>query len=212
MFKRFGHFVFAAGLLLSACASGRLSLTEYVDRVDGIFQRGIQHYEVLVESPEGLVLIAGQGPHFGFDTEGARLTDFTPRDLHVALRRLAEIQAEALEAAAAIEPPQEIADLHALYFRELPIAELAARAGTATTWQELSDSPEMAAYRSALAADNQVCVDFQARLDATTERGVFADVPWIPTELTEIVDYTLGCDELPAHPEDAYKPAPTTTP
>ena len=128
----------------------------------------------------------------------------------MALERVAEIQAEALKAAAAIEPPEQIADLHALYFRELPIAELAARAGIAADWDELSESPEMAAYRAGLAADNQVCADFQVKLDATAEREVFADTPWIPSELTEIVDYALGCSSLVNHPEDAYRPPPAT--
>ena len=121
----------AVAMLMAACGGGEMSLTEYVERIDAIFARGIQRYEVLVASPEGLVLIVGQGPHFGFDDQGASLSDFTPEDLHVALEQLAEIQAEALEAAATIDPPEEIAELHALYFRELPIAALAARAGTA---------------------------------------------------------------------------------
>lgn len=202
---------FLAALLLPACGSGEMPLTEYVERIDAIFVRAIGQYEALVVSPEGLVLIAGQGAHFGFDDRGAQLTDFTPQDLHLALERLTEIQAEALEAAAAIDPPPQISRLHALYFRELPIAELAARAGTATDWEDLSASPEMDAYRKALAADNQVCADFQAELDATAERGVFAVSPWVQGDLEEIVDYALGCDALPRNPEDAYRP-PVTSP
>ena len=194
------------------CGSGDMSLTEYVEEINAIFDRGIERYEALVTSPEGLVLIVGQGSHLGFGDEGAQLTDFTPQDLHVALEQVAEIQAEALAAAAGINPPEQIAELHELYFRELPIAELAVRAGTAADWYELSESAEMVAYRAALAADNQVCAEFQATLDATADRGVFEDTPWIPGELKETVDYALGCDSLPANPEDAYRPPPTTTP
>ncbi|MGI9647775.1 MAG: hypothetical protein ACR2OI_04575 [Acidimicrobiia bacterium] len=197
-----------ASLALSGCGGSELTMTEYVDAVDAIFAQGISRYEVLVESPEGGVLIAGQGEHFGFDGEGAQLTDFTPQDLHVVLEQLAEIQDEALEAAHDIDPPEQLEELHELYFRELPIADLAARAGTATDWYELSDSPEMAAYRTSLAADNAVCVDFQAKLDATNASGAFADAPWMPTRLTEIVDYALGCTDLPSNPEDAYRPPP----
>jgi len=189
-----------------------MSLTEYVQEINAIFERGIEQYEPLATSQEGLVLIVGQGSHLGIADQGVKLTDFAPQDLHVALERVAEIQAEALAAAAAIEPPEQIGDLHQLYFRELPIAELAARAGTAADWYELSESAEMAAYRAALAADNEVCAEFQAKLDATAERGVFADTPWIPGELKETVNYALGCDSLPAHPEDAYRPPPTTAP
>ena len=67
----------------------------------------------------------------------------------------------------------------------------------------------MAAYRSALAADNEVCADFQAKLDATADRGVFADTPWIPGEFKEIVDAVIGCDVLPDNPQDMYRPPPT---
>ncbi len=189
-----------------------MSLTEYVESVDAIFARGVGQYEALVSAPEGLVLIVGQGSHLGFEDQGAQLTDFTPQDLHVALEQVAKIQSEALAAAAAMNPPEQIADLHILFFRELPIAELAVRAGTAPDWEELSESAEMAAYRKALAADNQACAEFQAKLDSTADRGVFADTPWIPNDLKETVNYALGCDELPAHPEDAYRPTPTTTP
>ena len=199
-------------LLLVSCGGGELTMSEYVDAFDAIFARGIERYEAVVVSPQGQVLIVGQGEHLGFTGQGAQLTDFTPQDLSVALEQVAGIQAEALEAAAAIEPPDQIADIHGLFFRRLPIAELAARAATAADWYELSDSPEMEAYRVALAGDNQVCVEFQATLDATADRGVFADVPWIPGELQEIVDYALGCSALPQNPEDAYRPPPLATP
>lgn len=198
---------FLAVLMLAGCGGGELTLTEYVEEINAIFDTATAKYERIVESPEGLVLIVGQGEHFGFDTRGAQLTDFTPTDLHVALVQVAGIQVAALAAAAEIEPPEQIAELHALYFRELPISQLAARAATAGTWEELSETPEMAAYRNALAADNDVCADFQAILDATAARGVFEDVPWMPSELTEVVDYALGCDVLPANPQDVYRPA-----
>ncbi|MCP3976444.1 MAG: hypothetical protein GY720_18310 [bacterium] len=210
--RRLVLYALVAALFLSGCGDGDLTLTQYVERVDAIFERGIQQYEALVTTPQGLVLLVGQGPHLGFDGEGAQLTDFSPQDLHLALERVAEIQAEALRAADAIDPPEQIADLHDLYFRELPIAQLAARAGTAADWEELSESPEMAQYRNALAADNQACADFQAKLDATADRGVFSDTPWLPNELTEIVDYALGCDSLPEHPEDVYRPPAESTP
>ncbi len=196
-----------AALLAGGCGGGdELSLNEYVDRVDAVFQNGISQYEVLVATPEGKVLLVGQGDHMGFSQDGSQLSDFTPQDLHVAMERVAEIQAETLAIAADIEPPEQVAEIHEIFFRELPIAELAARAGTAADWEELSASPEMAAYRTALAADNESCAEFQAQLDATAGRGAFADTPWMPGELTEIVEYALGCGALPQNPQDAYRP------
>lgn len=154
----------------------------------------------LLASPEGEVLVV----------EGAQLAEFTPQDLQVALERLGQIQVEALAAANSIDRPGQIADLHVLFFRRLPIDELAARAGTAADWEELSESQEMAAYRAGLIDDERVCTEFQTKLDATVERGVFTDVPWIPGELTEIVEYALGCGSLVEDPEDVYRPPPTS--
>lgn len=201
-----------AALISTTCGGGEMSLSEYVERVDAVFQHGLAQYEELVAIPEGKVLLVGQGDHFGFSEGAARLSDFTPQDLHVAMGRLAEIQADTLAVAAAIDPPEQVAEIHELFFRELPIAELAARAGTAADWEELSASPEMAAYRAALAADNESCAAFQAQLDATAARGAFADTPWMPRELTEIVEYALGCGDYPQNPDDAFRPQPTSAP
>ncbi len=196
-----------------ACGgSSEMTLTEYVEGVDAIFARGGEQYAALASTQEGRVLVVGQGSHMGIGDQEAQLTDFTPQDLQVALEHLDQIQSDALEAAADMNPPDEIADIHALFFRELPIAGLAVRAGTASDWGELSESAEMVAYRKALAGDNEACAEFQAKLDGTVARGVFADTPWIPNDLKETVNYALACDELPSNPEDAYRPTPTPTP
>ena len=205
--KRFVPLVLCVTLLVSGCGGGEMSLPEYVEQLNAILNRAHQQYEVLVASPQGAVLVA----------EAAQLTDFTPQDLQAAFERVSEIAVEVGEATDAIEPPEQIADLHNLWFDfqgEFASAHeaLAARAGTAGDWEELSESPEMATYRAALAADKQVCTDIQAQLDATEERGAFADVPWIPGELKEVVEGVLGRDGYPEHPENVYSPPPTSTP
>ena len=43
-------------------------------------------------------------------------------------------------------------------------------------------------------------------LDATAERAEFADAPWLPAELKEVVDAVLGCTVFPENPEDLYRP------
>ena len=63
----------------------------------------------------------------------------------------------------------------------------------------------MAAYRTAIVEGKEVCDEFQAQLDATAERGDFADVPWLPTQLKEVVVAVLGCDWFPEKPEDLYR-------
>jgi len=205
--KRFVPLVLCVTLLVSGCGGGdEPSLTEWVEGLNVLIARASQQYEELVASPQGAVLVA----------EGAQLADFTPQDLQAALERLGEIETEILEAGAAIEPPAQVADLANLLsddrFTSARVA-LATRAGSATSWEELSETPEMAAYRTALAGDKQACIDLQAKLDATAERGVFADTPWMGGELKEVVEAFLGCDgPLLKDPEDVYRSPPTSTP
>lgn len=183
-------------LAITACASSEGSLTEYVEDIEVVFQDARGKYEEFLTTPGAGVLIA----------EGADLLEYTPQQLHVALEQLADIQTEALATAEGIEPPTLVAELHDLFFRELPIAELAVAAESAADWYELSATPEMEAYRTALAGDQVICADFQAALDATEERGDFADTPWLPSEMTEIVNVSLACDALPQNPTDAFRP------
>jgi hypothetical protein len=195
-----------AALIIASCGGQSMTMTEYVERVDAIFDQATQSYETMLSRPGRMVLVVGQGAHYGFDPGGRELSDFSTDDLHVALTELSDIQNEANAAAAAIDPPSEIVELHELFFRRLPIEALAAAAGSTDSWDELSASPEMEAYRSALVADVEVCSEFQAKLDATADRGAFADSPWIPGRLKEIVDYALGCDVFPADPGNVFRP------
>ena len=68
----------------------------------------------------------------------------------------------------------------------------------------------MEAYRAALARAKQWCIDLDARFDATAQREVFADTPWLPGEMKEVVEAVLGCEGYPEHPEDVYRPPPTS--
>jgi hypothetical protein len=196
-------------LVLAACGGGsEMSLTEYVDQLNAIVDQARQEYEVLVTSPLGGVLVA----------DGVQLVNFTPQDLQAALDRVREIESTVDEATAAIDPPNQVAALHHLFFdfdSDFISAQeaLAVRAGTAADWEELSDTTEMAAYRAALAKDKQECADSQAEVNAISEqRAVFADTPWIPGQLKELFEVALGCDGYPKHPADVYRPPSTSTP
>lgn len=188
-------------LLITSCG-GEIAMTEYVDRLNVIVEEARQQYQDLVASPAGGVLIA----------EPEQLAEFSPQDLQVALERVRDIEAHVDAATAAIDPPDQIADLHNRFFdfdSEFISAQeaLAARAGTAVDWVELSETPEMAAYRAALVADKQDCVDSQAEVNAIGEQGkAFAETPWIPAELKELFEVALGCDGYPKRPGDVYRP------
>ena len=185
---------FAVGLLLVGCGGG-LSLTEYVDRQNTIGDRTNPRAEALIAELE-------------------RST--TPRDVNATMERMVALRIESVEATEALDPPEQIADLHQLFAgweaRLLPIEEaLTFRAGTAAGWEEFFQSAELADYRAALVEGKQVCIEFQTKLDATAMRGVFDDTPWIPGELKEVVEARLGCGLFPENPEDVFRPVPATT-
>jgi len=206
--RRFVTSIVCVALLTSGCGGGELSLPEYVEELNAIVDRARQQYEALIATPQGAVLVA----------EGAQLANFTPQDLQAAFEQLKTVELEVQEATEAMEPPEQIADLHNFFFDfdddSFVSAQdvLAARAGTAADWEELSATPEMAAYRTALAADKETCNDFEAELDATEQRGVFDETPWIPGELKELVALVIGCAGYPENPDDVYRPVPTPAP
>ena len=87
--------------------------------------------------------------------------------LQHALEQVRQIEAEVEESIAEIDPPDAIAEIHDLFFDFdegfISAQEaLATRAGAPGDWYELSESPEMNAYRTALARDKQQCVTFEA--------------------------------------------------
>jgi hypothetical protein len=183
------------GLLLAGCGGGGLSLTEYVDRLNVIDDRTVQQAEVLISELE-------------------RST--TPKDVNATMEQMVALRVESIAATEVLDPPEQIADLHQLFLgwekQLLPIEEaLAVRAGTAAGWEDFFGSLEVVAYRAALVEGKQVCVEFQTRLDATADRGVFVDTPWIPGELSEVVSARLGCDLFPEEPENVFRPVPATT-
>jgi hypothetical protein len=199
---RFALLALCLALLLCGCGGGEMSLTEYTQRINAAEIRANEQGKELAAEAEDVV-------------------DFTPQDLQAILEQARVIRIEVKEATDDIDPPEQVADIHNLVFdwhtEFIAIEEaLAARAGTAPHsddgWTTLSDSAEMAAYRDAIAEGKQVCVDFQSRLDATAERGVFADTPWIPGEMKEVVKRVLGCGWFPENPEDVYRyPPPDST-
>ena len=186
-------------LLVSGCSEGELSLTEYTERVNAIEAQA---------SAQGEALAAN----------ALEVDDFTPQDLQAVLERAKVIRVEVDGVIDDVIPPEQIADVHELVFdwhaEFIAVEEaLATRAGTTphtpVGWTDLSDSPEMAAYRSAIADGKRVCVEFQERLDATAARGAFADTPWIPGEMKEVVERVLGCVWFPDDPDSVYLYPPT---
>ncbi|MGI9528934.1 MAG: hypothetical protein ACR2NG_04425 [Acidimicrobiia bacterium] len=186
---------FGVAVLLSGCGGGALTLTEYVDHLNAINGQLNPQAEALISDLE---------------------RSATPREISVTMEGVAALRIESVQASEALEPPEQVADLHQLVLgwekRLLPIEQaLAARAGSVADWEELFRSDEVVAYRTALVEGKHVCIEFQAQLDATADRGVFADTPWIPSAMSEVVSARLGCELFPENPQDVFQPTPPAT-
>ncbi len=95
-----------------------------------------------------------------------------------------------------LNPPEAFADFHGdvveLLGRILAVTEAwAVRAETAGSLDELQTSPEALAYWNLDAEMGPLCLELQSRLDATAEREIFAEVPWIPGEMKEVVSLVV---------------------
>jgi hypothetical protein len=169
------------GLLLGGCG-GAMSLTEYAERLEA----------------------AGAAASGRFDAINAVLTasDATVAEARSAVREAAVIGNDLHADLEALDPSDEIADLHAVLLelhRDVVAAqqEWADSADTAGSVAELLQSPEAQAVfvsnDTALAA----CGRIQDALDATADRAAFEDVPWLPERLKESIEVALGCSPGP---------------
>jgi hypothetical protein len=198
--KRSLRIILCLGLLLPACGDGEMSLTEYLERVTDIVDEAQVRAVDVYASPEGAVLAA----------DATELTDYAPRDLQVALDAVGEIELWVLDEIDDLDPPEAVADLHALFFSDtytVAREALAARAAVSADWDELSGSPEMAAYRAAVAGDKQVCGEIQGMIDAAATAEAFADVPWVSGELQTVIEGAMGCEWFPEDPEGMFRPS-----
>ena len=141
--------VLCLALVTVACGGGEPSLTDYVDQMNAAVAEAEQKAEELTSSEEDV-------------------SDFTPQVLEAGLLRgLAEIRIPLQTAVDDIEAPEQIADLHDRLWAwhrsfievEQALADRAATTPDTTNgWTGLSDSPEMGAYRSAIAEGKQLCI------------------------------------------------------
>jgi hypothetical protein len=169
----------SAGMVfvIAACGGGNLSLTEYSERAGSMALVMLDEFDVL-------------------EAEWASAT--TVEDGKEVLDRAVVIRTDFQNGLTELDPPEAFADLHAdlgeHLGRILAAAEAwAVRADTADSLDELQTSSEALAYWNLDAEMRPLCLELQARLDATAERAIFADVPWIPSEMKEVVAVVMGC-------------------
>jgi hypothetical protein len=178
-------FVVAAfgALLLSACGGASLSLSEYSDevatliiRVDG---RLDAHAERLAAGPPSV-----EATQAFFDDRVA--------GYH-----------ELVDGVDVLEPPEEVVELHmalqgilaALLTAEEARLEFANTVSSVEDLDQVWEGPEAQAVRAAELQAIELCYAAQGQVDATEDRAAFGDLPWIPSQLQEVVRVSFNCPE-----------------
>ena len=163
--------------VIAACGGGTLSLTEYSERLQAGAMVMMDEFDVL-------------------EAQWASAT--TVEDGKEVLNRAVAIRTDLQNGMTDVNPPEALADFHAdlveLLSRTRAAQEAwAARAETAGSLDELQTSSEAIAYWNLDAEMGSLCLEIQSKLDATAERAIFADNPWLPGEMKEVVELVVGC-------------------
>jgi hypothetical protein len=162
--------------VVAACGGGSLSLTEYTE--------GLQSGSAALDEFDVL------------ETQWASAT--TVEEGKQVLDRAVAIRTDLQNGLTDLNPPEAIGEFHAdlvdLLGRILAAQEAwAARAETAGSLDELQTSSEALAYWALDAEMALLCLDLQSKLDAIAEQAIFTEVPWIPSEMKEVVGLVAGC-------------------
>jgi hypothetical protein len=163
--------------VFAACGGGTLSLTEYSKLLQSASFAMSDEFDVL-------------------EAQWASVT--TVEDGKEVLDGAVAIRTDMQNSLTDMDPPEALADFHedlvALLGRILAAQQAwAVRAETAGSLDELQTSSAALAYWELDAQMAPVCLELQSRLDATTEREIFAEVPWIPGEMKEVVSLFVSC-------------------
>ena len=163
--------------VFTACGGGTLSLTEYSELLQSASFAMTDEFDVL-------------------EAQWASAT--TVEDGKEVLDRAVAIRTDLHNSLTDLDPPEAFADLHGVLVEQLgrilAVQEVwAVRAETAGSLDELEESPEAVAYWDLDAEMRPLCFELQSRLDATAEREIFAEVPWVPGDMKEVVSLVLGC-------------------
>lgn len=175
----------AAGLtlILVACGGGSLTVPDYAGQSEDLVAVLAAQLESLDAAWES------QTPTLG----GARVY----WDDRLAARR------EFLDGIQALDPPEELADLHNTaveLFSSIATTEeaLAARVAafeTVADLEQMWETQEGQAAQAALEDVFELCRAAQTKFDATEERESLEDVAWIPAEMKQVIQVSFGCPE-----------------
>jgi hypothetical protein len=161
--------------VIVACGGGTLSLTEYGESFQSASFAMTDEFDVLEAQWASATTVE----------EGKEILD-----------RVVAIRTDLQNGVTDLNPPEALADFHGdvveLLGRILAVTEAwAVRAETAGSLDELQESSEALAYWELDAQMVPLCLEIQSRLDATAESEIFAEVPWIPGEMKEVVSLVV---------------------
>lgn len=170
----------AVALVVGACSSGP-SLTEYAAELESIVT---EHNAGMDENDRYI------------DAEAPSLE----RVRTYATRRI-ELRNSFLAGLEALEPPRAAADLHSaavdvissLVDAEQVIFEQAMTTDDLNAIDNLWASPAGQAAREVDRQTIAICQAAEAALNSTEERQALVGMPWVPTELQEVVNVAFGC-------------------
>lgn len=168
-------------LAVVGCGSAELTLTEYATELEG--------------------LVAEMEVRFiDIDAEWLSEPPSVDRAAEYWDQRL-DIRNDFLNGIEELQPPEEAVDMHEQsigIFTRITDADVALRARVDTMdtftdhWQWV-DTPEGQAADAVLADVYAFCRQSQEEFDATSDRETFDDMPWIPSEMKEVVRVAFGC-------------------
>lgn len=168
-------------LLGSGCGDGGLTMDEYANQVENLLTTMNSRIDAL--DPE------------------ARDQPSTMESAQTFWDTKVEARHEFIEGLESIEPPEEAAEMHAAALgivTRLTLADerVAEFVGALESEQELSLLYESQEFLATEAVDEEavaMCLAAQAEFDSTADREVFGDMPWIPSELREVITVAFGC-------------------
>ena len=170
-------------MILMACGSGSLSVSEYAAEAENLVAVMEAEFESLDKEWES------QSPSL----EGAR--SYWEGRL--------EVRADFLEGVRDLDPPDAVVEQHAAaldVFGRITVADEAladhvASLDTITEHWQWVDTPEGQRAQAVLEEVFAFCRASQAEYDATEGRKALEDVPWLPSEMSEVVSVAFGCPE-----------------
>ncbi|MDH3606900.1 MAG: hypothetical protein OER12_07880 [Acidimicrobiia bacterium] len=168
-------------VVVGACGGGQLSVSEYAAQAEELVDKMVGEFAALdaaweAETPS----VRGAERYW----EG----------------RMA-VRADFLDGVKSLEPPDAVAGQHEaavdvftrITAADQALADLTATFDTVTDHWQWVDSPEGRASDALLEEVFAFCRASQAAYDATQDRQGLQDLPWIPSEVSEVVSVAFGC-------------------